>query len=505
MVKSHSESGKTNRSRPSFIGRFLRSERDVPVIAAVAAGLYPILFYFTNNYTLINTWAHLGYFVLFFLLVPIVIFLVANRVFKLPFLRKWHKYVIPFLNVFIFAFLLEICLYADIQKKLTALLLVVAALFAFFLYKHLKKVIVIQFVLAGIGIFTLIPTVISQLNYSKEWMTQPDEIEQVEFTKKPNIYFLQPDGYVNFSELRQNRYYQVEQPELEGFLESKGFKNYDNFRSNYASTLSSNSATFMMKHHHYNKGSSFTEAINARNVIISDNTVLRVLRANGYKTHFLAEKPYLLLNRPELGYDYSNFDYDDIAFIGTGLGEPQDIITPLKQSILIDPEKPKFFFVEVFNPGHIHGRKADSRGIQGEKELWLESVESANIMVKNLISTIQELDPNALIVIMADHGGFVGMEYTNQTYKKTEDRDLIYSIFSSQLSISWPNADAPDFDTKFSSAVNVFRILFSYLSDDTTYLNELQPDESYVLIKEDAPKGTYMYIDDEGKIVFKKH
>lgn len=488
---------------PGKITRFLRSNKDVPILAAIAAGLYPIFFYFTNNYTLINTSRHLAYFALMFLLVPSIIFYVAHRISKLSLFDKIRKYVLPFLNIFTFLILLKVCLYAGLQKKLMVLILVASVIFAFFLYKHLKKIIVVQLILALIGFVTLVPTVITQINYSDEWMKQPDDIENAIFTKKPNVYLIQPDGYVNFSELKKG-YYNYDNSEFESFLTENNFTNYADFRSNYASTLASNSATFAMKHHYYNRGTSFSEAINARNVLISSNPVLDLFKKNGYITHFLAQKPYLLLNKPEIGYHKSNFTLDDVAYIGTGLGDPQDIIGPMKEYMKEDPGKPKFYFMEIFNPGHIHNRSVDSKGVDGERELWLEGLETANTILREAVTHIKENDPNALIIIMADHGGFVGLEYTKQIYYKTEDRDIIYSIFSSQLSIHWPEEEVPEAGRSIGTAVNLFRPVISYLTDDMSYLEHLQDDGSYVILNKDAPQGIYQYIDDNGKVVIKK-
>ena len=272
------------------MSRFLRSNKEMPLLAAVGAGLYPIFFYFTNNYTLINTSRHLAYFAVMFLLVPMVIFYAAHRIAKLDVFESWRKYVLPFLNIFTFLFLLKVCLYAGLQKKLIVLIFVASLIFAFLLYKHLKKIIVVQFILAIIGLVSLVPTVITQINYTDEWMIQPDDIENASFTKKPNVYLIQPDGYVNFTELNKG-YYNYDNSKFESFLLENNFTNYPNFRSNYASTLASNSATFAMKHHYYNRGTSFSEAINARNVLISSNPVLDLFKKNGYITHFWHKNP----------------------------------------------------------------------------------------------------------------------------------------------------------------------------------------------------------------------
>ncbi len=502
MENSRSKT-KRRKSGPGWLGRFLKSEKEVPILAGVAAGLYPIFFYFTNNYTLINTWRHVAYFAFMFVCVPVVIFFILNRLSRLAIFGKVKKYVLPFLNIFVFLFLLKVCLYAGLQKKLIVYILVISTIFAFFLYKHLKKVIVIQLLLAVIGVYTLVPTIISQLNYSDEWMKQPDDIENAVFTKKPNVYVIQPDGYVNFSELKKG-YYNYDNSEFESFLAENNFNNYPNFRSNYASTLASNSATFSMKHHYYNRGTSFSEAINARNVLVSSNPVLDLFKKNGYLTHLLVQKPYLLLNKPKIGYDKCNFSLDDVAYIGTGLGEPQDLLPPLKQYMEEDPGSPKFYFMEIFNPGHIHNRQADSQGMEAERDLWLEGLEWANTVLVETITHIKDKDPNALIIIMADHGGFVGLNYSKEIYYKTQDRDIIYSIFSSQLSIHWPEGRAPEVDKSVSTAVNLFRVIFAYLCDDASFVEHLQDDGSYVILNKDAPQGVYRYIDNNGNIVIKK-
>ncbi|WP_265200612.1 hypothetical protein [Aureitalea sp. L0-47] len=479
------------------------SEKYLFLFAAIAAGAYPIFFYFTNNYSLVNTWGHVAYFAIMFICVPLVIFFVLDRVSRLKTLDKVRKYVLPFLNIFVFLFLLKVCLYAGLQKKLIVLIFVISVVFTFFLHKYLRKVIVLQLILAVIGVFSVIPKVYGQLNYSNEWMRQPDDIENAVFVKKPNVYVIQPDGFVNFTELKKG-YYNYDISEFENFLLDNSFVNYPEFRSNYASTLASNSATFMMKHHYYNGGRSYSEAINARNLLISGNAVLDLFKKNGYITHFLAQKPYLLLNRPEMGYHKSNLSLDDVGYIGTGLGPQRDLMPHLKQFMEEDPDEPKFFFMEIFNPGHIQNRSANSRGIEVERKKWLESLDYACEQLVDYVTQIKANDPNALIIILADHGGFVGMEYSRQIYSKTQDRDRIFSIFSSQLSIHWPNGDAPETDQYIGTAVNLFRVLFSYLSENTAYLENLQDNGSYVVLKNDAPEGIYQYINDEGEIVFIK-
>lgn len=489
------------KKRQNFLHKFLNNEKELPVLAAVAAGLYPIFFYFTNNFTLVNSWQHVGYFIVFFLCVPILIFLVAQRVSRLSYFVRFRKYVIPFLNAFTFLFFMGICHYAGIQKKMSLVFIPIAVVLSFFLFKQLKKVIVLQFILAIIGIGTFIASMLNQPSYSQDWISQPDDIEQAVFKSTPNVYLIQPDGYTNFSELDKG-YYNLDNNDFKFFLEENGFINYQGFRSNYASTLSSNSSLFMMKHHYYNNGTNMGEALNARNAIVTQNPVLDIFKNNGYKTYLILEKHYLLLNKPKIGFDHSNVENSDVPYISAGLDKDRDVVLDLKEAMTDVEKKPKFFFIEFFNPGHIKNRESESKGREGERDLWMERLKVSNEKLTQLVGTIKKNDPNSLIIITADHGGYVGLDYAIEIYNKTSDRDIITSIFSSILSIHWPDQNVPSFDNNLKSSVNIFRVMFSYLSEDTKYLENLQDDESFILLHKGAPKGVYKYINKYGSTTF---
>ena len=487
----------------NFLQKFLESEKEYPVLAAISAGLYPLIHYFSNNFSLANTWGHLQFFVTYYLLVPIVVFLIGFRISKLPFLRKWQKYILPLMNIFTFLFLMELSIYTLVKKKLALGLLLIAVVLTLLLYKHLKKIITIQLLLASMALLMFLFTFNKLPEYPKDWLEQPDAIDKVVFKKKPNVYFIQPDGYPSFSELTGS-YYNLDISEFQEYLLKNNFKTYAGFRNNYASTLASNSSIFMMKHHYYNNGPNLNEALYARDVIVSKNTVLDVFKNNGYTTHLITETPYLFMNRPDIGYDTSNFEIEEVPYISTGLANNKDVVLTLKESMRTLSTEPNFFFVEFISPGHIRNNKFGSDGKEQEREQWIEKLDIANHKLKSMIDLIKDKDPNSLVVILADHGGYVGFDYAREMYKKTEDRDLKYSIFGSLLSIHWPNNEIPVYDDEFKSSVNTFRILFSYLSENEVYLKHLQENSSYIILNEDAPKGVYKYIDTNGKSTFKK-
>ena len=411
--------------------------------------------------------------------------------------------VFTFLSTFTFLVFLEVCLFAGIQWILLVFSFILAMAFAKFAASHFGKLIVFQWLLAFVALFGLVPRIISQLNYSQEWILQPDNIESVVFKKTPNVYYIEPDGYANFSEMERG-YYQLDNEKFKTFLEEEGFAVYEHFRSNYTATLESNSATFAMKHHYYNFGFDFSEITNAREVIVSKNPVLDIFKRNGYKTHFFTEVSYLLANFPKMGYDVCNFDYDEVSLVSKGFDLKKDVFSALKEYFEKDAGKPKFFFIEIMSPGHVESKKNATLGAKLEKEKYIEKLKISNRKLTQMVQFITNHDPEALVVIMADHGGYLGFEYMLQIRDKQDDRDLVYSAFSALLAIKWPEESIKESSLDFRSSVNAFRLLFSYLGDNKKYLEHLQEDASYSIIKNGAVKGIYKLIDENDQVVFDK-
>lgn len=352
---------------------------------------------------------------------------------------------------------------------------------------------------------SLIFTIYTNVKVSNDWQKLPDNIVDVTFKEKPNVYFIQADGYVNPSEINRG-FYNYDNTNFETFLSDNKFTSYLNTRSNYSSTLSSNASFFMMKHHYYNNRISNFEMFNARDMIISKNPVLDVFKNNGYKTYYLSETDYLLYNRPKMGYDYCNIDYWDVPFIKPGISDPLDITDEINVAVSEATKQPKFVFIHFLRPWHIKFRKkSSSNNKEIEREKWIANLADANIKLKETISVIKQNDANALILIMADHGGYVGYNYGDESAVMTQNRDLIYSVFSNQLSIHWPNEDSPDFGDDFKSSVNVFRLIFSHLSGESSYREHLEKDESYMVLRKGVPVGIYKYINDDGTISLEEH
>ena len=484
---------------------FIEGDKQYPVLIALASGLYPLLYYYNANFTLINSWSQFTFFVALFLIFPTVIFyLIYFLSRKIDILYKYKNHIFTVLNFSWFGFLL-LLITKGVKLNFLVVVLVLALGFGVFFLKHLKKILLLQLFLAAFVSIQLVPDIYKNLTYSDAWRTQPDDIENVVFKKRPNIYVIQPDGYAGFSSLSTPPY-NFDNIDFENFLENNKFKLYPEFRSNYFSTLTSNSSMFSMKHHYYNTSNkSSNEVLNSRDHIVGENPVLSILKNNDYKTFLLLHKSYLLVNRPKLAYDYCNIDYSELSFFARGFSIDKAIEKELSPLIKGNTTTNNFFFIEHISPGHISSLQSNSSGIELERELYLKKLKEANKWLKSTISSIEENDKNGIIIIVADHGGFVGLEYTMETETKQDNEDLINTVFTTAFAVKWPDGNAPIYDGNLKTNVNLFRILFTYLSDDTSYLINLQKDKSYLKIQNGAPFGVYETIDENGNIVFNRH
>ncbi len=484
----------------NFIHKFIYSNKNHPILSGISVGLYPIFYYCSKNLKLVNSWEHFWFFFFVFLLIPVIINYTLILIIKLGIFKRVSKYLIPFVNFFIFSFLIKTGINPVFQKKITLVLIIISFALSYFFWKHYKKFMVFKLILAFLSLFTV--SKILYINYKNNdiWLHEVDEIEKAKFLTSPNIYFIQPDGYVNFTKLSKPPY-NIDNSKFEAFLTNNGFKNYENFRSNYTSTLSSNSSLFNMRHHYYEVNNSLI-----RNHIVSDNSWLRVLRNNNYTSHYIAESPYLLLNRPELGFTDANFSYSDIPYLSTGLKKKKDIYNDLLNYMDNIGNSPHFFFIEFFEPGHISSREATSKGRLKEKELWIESLYRSNKRLTELVNLIKQNDDKALIVIMADHGGYVGLDFTHQIFEgEIKDESIINSMFSTVFSIHWPDNAKPKKGIRPpKSAVNMLRYIISVLSEDEKYRLNYKKDESFVNIKKGLNQGVFKYIDENGNVTFEK-
>lgn len=457
-----------------MLDKFLNNSKDYPLLAGFLAGYFPFIFYFSRNFDLVNSLGQLFIFTLFYIISSIaftsfVYFIVKKSKFSI-----YKSKSIQFSMLLSFSAFLIIIISNDFSWK--KVIFFTLGIIGAFTFKITHKYLIIFILLMSIyPTFQVLSIVYRNVFVENNWSKQPDDITKTIFKSKPNIYFIQPDGYANANNLKSTLY-NFDNTQFDVFLKSNSFTLYDDFKSNYNSTLKSNASCFNMKHHFYDDSNNFKYS---RDHIVGKNAVLETFKNNDYKTFFISERAYLLMNKPNIFYDYSNFSNKQIPFFKDGWSLYMDITSEIKKQILSNKKTSNFFFIEKFSPGHISSNNDTSKGIKQERINYLKGIKEANIWLKDIISFIQVNDEEAMIIIAADHGGFVGFKSTEDSFVEIKDNNLIRSIFGAKLAIKWNNEEHTDYDKNLHSSVNLFRVLFAELSRDKTLLKNLQSDKSY--------------------------
>lgn len=481
----------------------VKSSNKYPYVVALAAGLYPLLHYYNSNFDMADSWVQLLFLVSLCLLLPLFLVLVSPLIFKLPFLQKFNKYRLATINLTMFCGLLSMLIFLS-NKKVIVLVLFTAGLLSLIVYKHLAKIIVIQLLLALMSFVSLLPRLWFISNYNADWTQLTDNITSVTLKKTPNIYVIQPDGFANFTTLRKAPY-DYHDTNFEDWLGARSFINYPNFRSNYHSTVTSNSSMFAMKHHYLqNTYKGNLKTFGSQEVIVGDhNNVLKALKHNNYKTHLITDNSYFIINRKMSLIDYCNIDQSDVKLYDTGGIPEADILPDLEKVLSSATNSNNFYFIEKTIPSHIAYTQSSSAGIEKERIEYLQRLETASNWVKGLVTLIEDYDSNALIIIVADHGGYVGLTYTKEIENKQLTALETISVFSSLLAIKWPDQQVPA-ELNIESNVNLFRNVLSYLSEDEKLLDNLEEDKSYLPRYEGGKGVFYECINEDYKVVYKE-
>lgn len=465
-------------------------------------GIYPFLFYVSNNFYATNSWENWGFYLLFFIGIPVVLFSIAIALINnIKILAKYKNQILFVLIILTVVFFTSYASSLTIKKKLLLATLVISALASLKLSDRYKKLLPLIIVVSILPLSKLGYKVYDQLR-EKPWLQPKDNIEEVVFSKTPNVYVIQPDGYVNQSMMEGDLYNY--KSDLYNWLETKEYKIYNKFRSNYPASLNSNASLFAMQHHYF--GSTLMPDLEmpyGRETISGDNPVVRIFKKNGYHTFFIAEDEYFQQNRCEQLYDYTNTNIDDIPYFGRGGDLTRDVLADVKEAFKVEVDKPKFFFIEKCLPHHVHFEIYENR-IEAERLDYLSKIEEVNVWLKETINFIESQDPNAVIVILADHGGWVGV-YDYPDMFSTRDATKIESIYAALCAIKWNGLENEGYDENLMSNVNVFRVLISALSENKALLNNLEADESYNLNNEGSLfKSVRKVIDKDGNVVYEK-
>lgn len=458
---------------------FIKNDKDYPLLVGFISGLYPMVFYFSNNYEAVNSLKHFLFFSGLFLILPTIAAFVAYRIFEnIPKLAPYKKHLLFIFLIMVMAAFLSQGYYMTLKKKALLALLIPTVLLSLKYSTEYKRLLAFASILTliAIGNFVIILYHV-QFTHNLNWMDQKDGIENVKFVNKPNIYFIEPDGYTGEYPMKDAVYRYRDT--IFDWLRNQKFTVYNNTNSNYPTSLASNASMFAMKHHYFGEHIiSPIEIPNARHVIVANNPVVKIFKKNGYKTFFIAEDEYFQKNFQTGLYDFYNIQNSQIPFFSKDDVVKKDVYDDLKKCMLenSDNKQPRFFFVEKLLPHHIH---FDGSGIANERKVYLQKIEQTNIWFKKTLDLIHQNDPKAIVIIASDHGGWVGLENYPDFYATT-DKKLIHSIYGNLIAIKWNDDSRKQwYENQLKSNVNIFRILFSHLSQDEQLLENIEDNSAF--------------------------
>jgi hypothetical protein len=481
---------------------YLESDKQFLNITAFATGLYPFFQYYSNNISEASSWQQLLFIISICIALPVMLMLIWRSIRKINFLKPFSRFGPSIINTTCFSVLIGFLLF-NFNRKVLLAILVVSFLVSFILFRYLKKIVILQLVLAVVSIIGLVPKIIFALQHDNStWAELSSKELNTTLLKTPNIFIIQPDGYANFSEMSQPPY-SFDNSTFENWLYTQGFLNYRNFRSNYYSTYTSNASMFAMKHHYYSNTNRATLKTHGANeaIVGKYNNVLNILKRNNYKSHLITDNSYFLIDRKPTLYDYYNIKPSQLPFHDSGTVRGVDIQTDFAKVMDTLSGTKNFFFIEKTLPSHIMYTKSYSKGKDIERIEYLDRVKTANEWIKSLVYKINKFDEEALIVIVADHGGLVGLDYTLEAVNRKLDTLETISTFSSMLSIKWPKQMSSS-NLNYSSNVNLFRNIFYVLSKNENLIDSYKENSSFLPLKENGNASYYEYIDDKGNFVF---
>lgn len=296
-----------------------------------------------------------------------------------------------------------------------------------------------------------------------------------------NIYIMVYESYPNLETLE---YYGYDNNKQMKYLENNNYTIYHGAYSNAASSLASISRLFdingKISNHvrYYTSGNAFG---------------LDIFKANEYKTISVFKSPYFFGSYPITWDEY--YPKANVSKIGGKTitkaiyeGEFRfDIFDDnysyakylqLKDNYLSsNPKKPTLLYTHNGYPGHSSNT---GRCLPDEKQKYFENLKKANIEMKNDITTLKKNDPNAIVVLLGDHGPYLTKNCTVLRDFKMDliDKHDVQDRYGAFLAIHWPN-QLTFIGEDVEIIQDIFPIILANITDNKQVFDELKVDRKF--------------------------
>ncbi len=327
--------------------------------------------------------------------------------------------------------------------------------------------------------------------------------------KKPDVYLLTYDAYVEQSTMQQ---YGINNLAQEDFLLKNGFKIYPNMYSIAAHSDSTMSRMLEMN----NKLIKSPYSSLAGNALVP-----AIFKQQGYKTYGVLYPSFLMDN---IGYDFAfpkigkNYSLGLTSLL-EGLKEGEFRFTLInqpreyQQSEWIEAKRkifaeqtvhPKFMYTHT-GPGH-----SQNSGVclPNETKLFEQRLIKANQEMQQDLETILASNRSAIIIINGDHGPYLTgdcLHLDNLTSTAEVNQLHLQDRVGAFLAIRWPDDSYQKYDD-IRILQDTFEAVFKYLFDTQEVLHQRIPTATIalggILPEHMVKEGKIMRGVDKGKMLF---
>lgn len=328
-------------------------------------------------------------------------------------------------------------------------------------------------------------------------------------TKRPNIYVFFIESFHDIEQ--QKKIYNIDTSKLEEYLAENKFSIYSIYSNSIATLLSASDFFAMKKYIKASKGS-FDVVPSTRRLIGGDysNTLLRILKANGYRTSFIADtgtdffteqgqllddtdlapsqNSALLLRpladlHPRLARLLEDFSAKNK---NTGLQSDYsgDLHQRLERAIHLSQEYGQPYFIFYYG-GAGHTPTNPDEYSYKKRETWIAEynklMEHAYDQIFGTVDLIIREDQEALIVLIGDHGTLrlrgildssditvIRALMEEEGISEKELTDDFHGVF---LGLRIPGIEGDISRGRPLSHVNLFRYIFAALNNDPSILD----------------------------------
>jgi hypothetical protein len=517
---------------------------DMPVVALLLSAIYPAVFLLSLNWYALRTEK-----VVFVFLTPVVaalaIYLSIRLVVWLPFasLRalggpaksiEWESTTNAVLIALAVSAIFFFFMYGTLQKLIMSHILLVSCFIALSaltvwlaVIRRLRYLTAVLAIMTAISLLSWAQSVVAATieAAAEERRLIRSPLKGVKLKDRPNIYLVVYDGYGNKRQYRE--IFGVDNGPIYQELAARNFKVLNTY-SNYWGTWDSMMAVFLANHHYYDMMTGVFDSRIGRSIMngITFNPVFSVLKDNGYNVQYIESTSYLVKDQGNLDYVYpggsepvysglrvfNNPLLDRLPFVkvaGANANTRERYVSAMTEVLFNRLQQTikggTAWFTYVHFPLPDHGGGPFLRDKETFKNWYRENTRKANVHMLQTIDRISEIDPNALIVIAGDHGSYrygdawKGADNPNDAFEaKGLDSDAVAVDYFGILMAIRSRGQCDELIYENMTPVNLMRVIFSCLSGDRELLHGRVADMS--IFPSGVPTSIYMTVKD-GKIL----